>query len=115
MAENLLILNNFVDHRGKHFHVIKVPSPGIYYHSKPINKALRTGLPELSGFERIETIRTSFCASYLNYLITNKLIILPAYDVKTGETVSTIFQNLYPEREVFKIKPGLFYASPNNN
>jgi len=108
MTESLRILNNFVDHRGKRFRVLKIPSPGTFYQSKSINKALQAGLPELSGMDNMDTIRTSICASYLNYFITNGLILLPAYHVNTDELVRTIFQQLYPEREIYQINPTLY-------
>jgi len=103
MAKNLEILENTTDHRGKGFQVIKIPSPGMFYQSKAINRALRAGLPELSGYPGGDTIQTAICASYLNYFITNGLILLPAYDIKTDEMVSAIFQELYPEREIYQV------------
>lgn len=107
MAENLSILENFVDHRGKRLHIVKIPSPGIFYQYKPINKALKAGLPELANLEG-DTIRVAICASYLNYGITNGLILLPAYHVKTDELVKDIFQDLYPSREIFQLDPSQY-------
>ena len=107
MAENLCILENFVDHRGKRLHVVKIPSPGIFYQTKPINKALKAGLPELADLEG-DTIRSALCASYLNYVVTNGLILLPAYNMKTDELVKDIFQDLYPGREIFQLDPSQY-------
>lgn len=108
MTENLEIMEKATDHRGKSFHVIKIPSPGMFYEYKPINKALRAGLPELSGFEGSDTIRTAICASYLNCFMTNGLVLLPAYDLKTDEEVRSIFQKLFPEREIYQVNPTLY-------
>jgi agmatine deiminase len=105
MAHNLEILENSTDHRGKIFQVIKIPSPGMFYQYKPINKALRAGLPELSGFEGGDTIRTAICASYLNYFLTNGLVLLPAYDVISDAVVRSMFQHLFPDREIYQVNP----------
>lgn len=107
MAENLCILENFVDHRGKRFHIVKIPSPGIFYQYKPINKALKAGLPELADLKG-DTIRAAVCASYLNYVVTNGLILLPSYNMKTDELVKDIFQDLYPRREIFQLDPSQY-------
>lgn len=107
MKENLHILENFVDHRGKRLKIIKIPSPGMFYQYKPINKALKAGIPQLADLEG-DTIRSALCASYLNYVVTNGLILLPAYNVKTDELVKDIFQGLYPGREIFQLDPSQY-------
>ena len=84
------------------------PSPGIFYECKYINEALRAGLPDLSGSGNIDAIRTPIVATYLNYLITNGLVILPAYDMSTDDSVVAIFQDLYPEREIYTMNPTLY-------
>ena len=105
MAKNLEIINKFVDHRGKKMTVIKIPSPGLIYKTQVINKALQSGLSELPIDTPIDSIKIVACTGYLNYLISNNLVILPKYGVMDDNQAKKIFTKIYPNHEIFQINP----------
>jgi agmatine deiminase len=112
MSVNLQIIENTTDHRGRKFRVIKIPSPGIIFRTRAVNNDLLSGLAAFPAGSKPDSIKIVVCCSYLNYLITNKLLILPKYAEKvsdlpceTDETVRKIFSELYPEREIYRVNP----------
>lgn len=118
MSENLRILESSRDQDGKSFTVIKVPLPDLVTQSLMVVDSLQGRdeekfispndfLPE----ERPKVGDSIFrvpASSYLNYLITNGLVILPTYTAvgtSSGkeEKVISIFRKLYPERKIVTI------------
>jgi agmatine deiminase len=119
MNENYNILKQAKDQDGKPFNVIKVPQPDVI--SKKIiikdkitfsngnNIDLEEFFPsDFFPFEKPkvgDTLLKIPTASYMNYLITNKLILLPTY-VKAGSSkekemkVLKIFKKQFPGRKI---------------
>jgi agmatine deiminase len=66
-------------------------------------------------------IKVVLAASYVNFLITNGVVLIPKYFkegrsnlyLKTDETALKIFQELYPERKIIQIdvENGLLYRN----
>jgi agmatine deiminase len=115
MNENLRILEASADQDGKPFNIIKVPLPDLTTKALVVvdslpkenaeNFALRTGFLPKNAPAVGDTIFLVPASSYLNYLITNNLVVLPTYKgVGSSELkekkVEDIFKKLYPERQI---------------
>jgi agmatine deiminase len=116
MNENLKILENATDQDGKPFKVIKVPLPDLITNKVIVGQPLKTakdsffavnpGLFKLSEAPKQgDTLIRVAASSYLNYLVTNGLVVLPTY-VKAGsskqkeEAVKKIFKKQFPDRRL---------------
>jgi len=115
MSENLRILEQSRDQNGKSFRIIKVPLPDLI--AKKIVARLDVDYTDTSldvtvrSFSRSEspkvgdTILRVPASSYLNYLVTNGLVILPTYisegsSKEKEEMVKKIFQEQFPDRKI---------------
>ena len=81
--ENLEILKNSTDAKGRKLDIIEIPSPPIRYYNN----------------ERLTL-------SYLNFYFVNNGIILPVFGEdadKTDKEAEEILKNLFPEREIIKV------------
>lgn len=116
MEINYNILKNSTDQNGKPFKIIKVPMP------YPVLNTLQSGdgvydvLSELtykdgSKFPQGKTIDVIAAASYLNFLIANKVVLMAKY-WKTGlsneikkrdEEAFNIIQNAFPDKKIIAI------------
>jgi agmatine deiminase len=114
MAENLQILASSTDQDGKPFKIIKVPLP------RPVERKVlvkqNISDDELSTdvmpFYFLpgqrpkvgDTLINVAASSYLNYLVSNGVVILPTYihhgtTVEKEEKVKEIFRSVYPDRK----------------
>ena len=80
LKENLKILRNSFDENGKKFKIIKIPMP-----SQVV----------------IDKIRVP--ASYLNFFISNKTVLVPVFNVKEDKKVLKIFRKFFTKRKVVAI------------
>lgn len=122
MAENLKILQRATDQDGKPFTIIKVPSPLIEYRkrvvteSNPFYKNVKRARPNVKSGTILYIVPT---ASYLNYVITNGVVLLPAYwqpgmsDAckKRDTEVLALFKKHLPDRKLVPINPTKFNYS----
>ncbi len=136
MKINLDILENTRDWRGKKIQVVKMPIPVLFYKMSELDRGtydyLRSEYPNLD-IDLGQEIKIVACAGYLNYLISNEIIILPSYWTsnvpliqKENDSIAKfLFQKYYPEREIIQINPlrlnyaggGMhctYYAVPQN-
>jgi agmatine deiminase len=115
MNENFDILQKSTDQDGKPFRIIKVPLPDLI--AKPvvaredIDDYTQTLDIEISAFKKSarptpgDTLLRVSASSYLNYVISNGLVILPSY-VESGSSkekeqrVKDIFQQQFPGRAI---------------
>lgn len=115
MAENFEILSKAVDQDGKPFEVVRVPMPAL--NAKPVvalkfksltDTSFNVACNLFSAEERPEpgdTLMRVASSSYLNYLVTNGVVLLPTY-LHTGtppereERVKAIFQKYFPGRQL---------------
>jgi agmatine deiminase len=114
MKTNFDILSKATDQDGKSFKIIKVPIPGVQIQKEKISQFtyefLKNDYPDLTANDTLSWIAAS---SYLNYVITNGLVLLPAYwregmneSVKSkDEEVLDIFEKQFPNREIVQINP----------
>ncbi len=116
MNKNLKILQNSTDQDGKPFKIIKVPLPDLITKKVIVTKSLNDAddpffavtpdLFKMSAAPHVgDTIIRVSASSYLNYLVTNGLVILPTY-IKAGsskekeKTVKNIFSKQFPNRKL---------------
>lgn len=117
MSRNLETIQQFKDHRGKPFHVVKVPLPNLITTKAIVSQ--NTTLNPKQEFQSIsvdqfpkmgmknigDTISWVAASSYLNYLVTPKVVVLPDYSMYPGaekkqEQVKALFSQLFPGREI---------------
>ncbi|MBC7873640.1 MAG: agmatine deiminase family protein [Ferruginibacter sp.] len=114
MSENLKILKQATDQDGKPFTIIKVPLPDLItkkiiarenYDSKfPLDIQPSNFIPSERPKEGDTLLRVP-ASSYMNYFVTNGLVILPAYmqmgsSAAKEEQVKQIFQEQFPGRKI---------------
>lgn len=116
MSENFEILSQATDQDGNPFNIIKVPLPDLITKAVAARKisddeSTRTFDVDPTDFKASEapklgdTLLRVPAASYLNYLVTNGVVLLPSY-VAAGSSpskeqqVRDIFQKAFPDREI---------------
>ncbi|WP_241664753.1 agmatine deiminase family protein [Seonamhaeicola maritimus] len=115
MSENLRILENATDQDGKPFNIIKVPLPELITKEIKATKNINFSkysldldpnwfLPSERPKEGDTLLRIP-AASYLNYLVTNNLVVLPTYtrmgtSEKTEKQVEKIFKEQFSGRKI---------------
>lgn len=108
------ILKNAIDWRGRLFKIEKVPLPVLFYKEVPLDQGTRDYLLVRDSTLSVipgQIIHIVACASYLNYLVTNELVLLPVYwdpsvpDIQRqrDEQVKKLFQQYFPQRKVIGI------------
>ena len=80
LKENLKILSNSYDENGKKFKIIKIPMPS-----------------------PVVIEKTRVPASYLNFFISNKTVLVPVFNVKEDQKVLKIFRKFFTNRKVVAI------------
>lgn len=118
MEENYQILKNATDQDGNPFQIIRVPNAVPIYKDLDKEDPMFNMLRELefkdgTVIEEGDTIRIMLPASYLNFVITNGVVLIPAY-WKEGrsetmrekdEAFKKIMEGIYPNREIIQINP----------
>ncbi len=117
MKENLSILENSTDQDGKPFRIIKVPLPDLIYKKVLITNyqknesddaVLASWLSRDTGLNPGDTVMRVAAASYLNYFVTNNVVLLPEYS-KQGSSaekeahIKKIFTDAFPGRDLLFI------------
>ncbi len=80
LKENIKILRKSHDENGKKFKIIKIPMPSPIFIQK-------TRVP----------------ASYLNFFISNKTVLVPIFNVKEDKKVLRIFRRFFTKRKVIAV------------
>jgi agmatine deiminase len=80
LKENLKILESFRDENGKPLNVVQLPMPG-----------------------RIDSDEGRLPASYANFYIGNRAILLPTYNRRHDTAAASILERFFPDREIVKI------------
>lgn len=115
MSENLEILKHSTDQDGKPFTIIKVPLPDLIVKKivarQKIDQQQKTFDLSVSSFIPAEAPKDGDsllrvpASSYLNYFVTNGLVLLPAYtqagsSKEKEEQVRKIFEQHFPGRKL---------------
>ena len=111
MEENYKILKASSDQNGKKFKIIRVPVADIIYDEFVIKEGDIDELNFFSGSKPGQTIKSIIAASYLNFFISNGVVLQPSY-WKEGRSNSTkikdeafrkILQKAFPNRKIVPI------------
>ena len=97
--ENLSILENSTDAKGRRITVHKLPQPSPVYVTE--NDCL--GLDNMNG-EPTRTAGERLAASYVNFYISNGHVIIPQFGDKNDEKAVEILQSLFPTRKAVGLK-----------
>ena len=115
MSKNLEILESSTDQDGNPIKVIKVPIPDLSFQEVEVVEKmegeydLNVPLDMIGKSERElklgDKLKRVPASSYLNYLVTNGVVLLPSYISETTSEekeakVKSIFQEAFPEREL---------------
>jgi agmatine deiminase len=87
LKENLKILESFRDESGKPLNVVQLPMPG-----------------------RIDSDEGRLPASYANFYIGNRAILLPTYNHRHDSAAASILEQFFPDREIVKIPCEIFVS-----
>ncbi|MEO0572143.1 MAG: agmatine deiminase family protein [Bacteroidota bacterium] len=116
---NYNILANATNTDGKKFNIIKVPHPGSKLKTVVVDQEWYDRDNWKEKFDKFnvkpkDTILWSYAKSYLNYLLTNGIVVIPQYGDINGpmnpkdRVVHELFAKLYPDRKVVGINPLFF-------
>jgi agmatine/peptidylarginine deiminase len=115
LSRNYEILKNHRTKNGSHFKVIKVPYPNVRTYDHIIERGFIGPITRKKyGLQDGDTITIAYSSSYLNYVISDKVILLPEYWSKSptdnevkekDDRVRAIFEGLYPDRKIIGINP----------
>ncbi len=118
MSENLKILENAKDQNGKPFKIIKFPLPDpIYLKTKVTETDNNSSVdfndwtvgknwgPNKNELKVGDSINWVAASSYLNYLVTNDLVIMSTYteqgsSIEKEEQAKKIIKEVFPNREL---------------
>ena len=118
LEENFKILQQATDINGKPFQIIRVPAPNLnvpdYFTKIIVNDEWREeGSLNLSSFDNGDTIRITRAVSYMNFFISNDVVLIAKYrkegmhetEKKKDEEVKKILQQVFSERKIIQINP----------
>ena len=116
MEVNLRILEQFRDHDGRSLNVVKVPTPDVEFHHAVVDTAKSYGrwlLTKYADLSPGDSIHYIPAASYLNLLVTNGRVFVPAYwheglpasMKEKDERVRSILREHFPDRTVVQVDP----------
>ena len=111
MEENYRILKSATDQDGRAFRIIRVPAADIISETFTIEPGDAGPLDFFHGSKPGETVKILIAASYLNFFISNGVVLISRY-WKSGrpnstrqkdETVKRLMRRLFPGREIIQI------------
>lgn len=118
LLENETELRAATDAEGRPFEVVTLPVPGLQHHvvTVPLPAAAKRRDPLgawYRGYEPGDEVRWVPAVSYLNFFVTNGVVLVPRYHreglpererAKDEEARATL-QRLFPDREIVQIDP----------
>lgn len=118
MEENCQILKNATDQDGKPFTVIRAPHVEPLYEKLDANDLMFNYLREMpfedgTVIAEEETVTMILAASYMNYVVTNGVVLIPIYWQegrsekvrKKDEAFKRIIEQVFPGRQIVQINP----------
>lgn len=118
LKENLAELRAAVNVDGKPFEIITLPMPTLrhFVQTRPVTEADKQselGRVVLEQFEVGDEVNFVPQVSYLNFFITNEMVLVPAYwkegmpesERQKDEQVKATLQRLFPDRRMVQINP----------
>ncbi len=122
MRVNFEILKKSVDQNGNPFTIVKIPVPDLQYKTYVLDSTTsdtdakrfsQKVFKKFHEFHQGDTVFLVPASSYLNYVVTNKMVLLPKY-WKPGmeesqrlkdEQVRQLFERHFPNRKIIQINP----------
>lgn len=109
-------LKQATDVSGNPFTIIRMPYPDLSVHAIPYvidNKMRKSFGTKIKGPSNGDTVRFVPAVSYLNFMVTNGVVLIARYwkkgmPLREGEKddeVKKIMEQLYPERKIIQINP----------
>jgi len=118
LEENFKILQQATDIDGKPFRILRVSSPNLnvpdYFTEIIVSDEWRSdGSLNLSSFANGDTIRITKAVSYMNFFISNDVVLsakywqegMPESEKKKDEEVKKLLEQLFPDRKIIQINP----------
>lgn len=118
LAENLSELRSAVNVDGRPFRIVTLPVPGLRHYLRtravtPEDKASELGRVVLREFAVGDEVHFVPALSYLNFVISNGVVLVPAYwheglprkEREKDEEARSTLQRLFPDRRVVPIHP----------
>ncbi len=110
LEENERILKSATDQDGHPFHIVRMPAADPIYLDYNF-KAGDHGLAFFRGSKPGQPIRVILPASYMNFTISNGVVLVPAYwrpgrpesTRRKDEAAKRILQRLFPDRRILRI------------
>lgn len=114
LEEYAATLREATDTEGRPLRVIRVPSPALnlFIRKIPVSDSTRKR-HDIRGLKTGDTARFVPAVSYLNFLVSNGVVLIPTYwkpgmplrEREKDEEVRRLFARLYPDRKVVPINP----------
>ncbi len=121
LSKNFKLLKKSNDQDGKPFTVIRVPHPSAVTYNQVIDStwyrvSYLTERKDKYNLKLGDTIQMVSSSSYLNYIISNGVILLPQYETDStpasvrekDQRVRAQFEALFPGRQIIGIDPSYF-------
>ena len=118
LLENLRELQAATDAQGRPFDIITLPVPGIHHFMRTmtLDEPTKARYPTsvlYRDFEVGDEVRWMPAMSYLNFFITNGVVLVPSYwregvperEQEKDEEVRSTLQRLFPDRRIVQIDP----------
>lgn len=116
MQKNLDILEQARDDRNQAFKVVKMPIPEIFYKVVELDEGTFNYLMDKDSSLNIQVgqeIKIVACTSYLNYVISDGVVLLPSYWTPSVPQIQKekdleakeIIQGFFPDRKILQINP----------
>lgn len=116
MEANARALEGAVDQDGRPLKVLRVPSPELIVKEIPYEEVHPGDLAWFPGLEEGESLNLLLATSYLNFILTDKIVVYPQYGeaLKTNSArqkdreVKRIFEQVFPDKELIPFNPIAF-------
>ncbi|HUP19503.1 MAG TPA: agmatine deiminase family protein [Gemmatimonadota bacterium] len=114
MTENLQILSRSTDQDGRPLRILRVPLPDMQHEAFVLTEERFPRYRKLDPTLAVgDTLQWVAVASYLNYVVTNGVLLLPRYwregmpesQREKDAAVGRLFETLFPDREIVRIDP----------
>ena len=114
MQRDLDVLQSATDANGKKFRIIKIPLPPLQFQKTIVDSSTLKWYNKHGLVIKFnDFINEVSCSSYLNFITTNGLVIIPCYwkpgmplsFKEADEGAKKIFQQLYQDRKIMQANP----------
>ncbi|MEM6541043.1 MAG: agmatine deiminase family protein [Bacteroidota bacterium] len=111
LSKNYQLLTEATNTKGEPYTVIRVPHSNAQIEMDTVTDQWSQSAKDHLNLANGDTVNMVHASSYLNFLLTNKVIMLPQYGDENGAVsakdnkVRAIFEELYPDKRIIGINP----------